>query len=117
MAELDIDQADLVVHLSPLERLGSMHGDVRVPRSAVREVRVAARPFAELRGLRAPGTGFPGVIALGTWRRRRGRKDFAAIYRGRDAVVVELDGAVAGYGRLVVSVADAAAVVARVQPV
>ena len=37
------------------------------------------QPFRELSGLRAPGTGLPGVIALGTWR-GRGQKDFAALF-------------------------------------
>ena len=48
-----------------------------------------AQVVGELRGLRAPGTGIPGVIALGTWR-SKGAKDFAAVYRGGPAVVVEL---------------------------
>jgi len=113
MAEIDVDRDELIVRLRPLEKIGAFGGDVRVPRSAVRDVRVAPRPFSELRGLRAPGTGCPRVIALGTWRRGRGRKDFAAIYRRREAVVVELDEQVAGYGRLVVSVDDAAATVGR----
>lgn len=95
---------EVVVHLSPAEKLGAVHGDVRVPRKAVREVRVVQDPIAEVRGLRAPGTGWPGRIALGTWRRRGHRKDFVAAYRNRPGVVVELDGARAGYERLILSV-------------
>jgi hypothetical protein len=55
--------------------------------------------------MRAPGTGLPGVIALGT-RRYKGGRDFVAVYgRSREAVVVEFK---AGpYGRFVVTDPDA----------
>ena len=107
MAKLIVDQENLVVRLSTLEKVGAFRrGDVRVPRSSVQDVRVTERPFTELRGLRVPGTAFPGLIALGTWRRKEGL-DFAAVYRGRQAVVVELSVASWPYVRLVVSVDDA----------
>ncbi len=95
---------ELVVTLNDLEKAGALRGDVHVPASALRSVRVSASPFAELQGLRAPGTGIPGVIALGTWR-SKGAKVFAAVYRGGPAVVVELEGA--EFGRLIVSAHDA----------
>ena len=66
----------------------------------------------ELRGWRAPGTGVPNVIAVGTRRGGFG-KDFAAVHGTGPAVMVELDGA--EYGRLVVTADDAEAVAASVQ--
>jgi hypothetical protein len=36
-----------------------MHGDIRVPLSAVTSVRAVDDPWPELRGIRAPGTGLP----------------------------------------------------------
>jgi len=105
VAEITVDGADVVVRLSALEKLGALRGDVRVPRSAVRECRVAENPWSELRGIRAPGTGWPGLISLCT-RRGEGIRDFAAVYRNRPALVVELDGA--EFNRLVVSVKDEA---------
>jgi len=107
MATLVREGDDIVVRLNDLEKAGAMRGDVRVPAASVRGVRVTLTPFRELRGLRAPGTGFPGVIALGTWR-WRGGKDFAAVYRGGPAVVVDLAGA--EFARLLVSEHDAARV-------
>lgn len=77
------------VVLSQKERIAALRGDVSAALGEVADVRVSAHPFGELRGIRAPGTGVPGIIALGTWR-HRGGKDFVAIYRGRPAVVVEL---------------------------
>jgi hypothetical protein len=111
MATLRREGGEVVLKLNDLEKLGAFHGDIRVPASAVRAVRVTRTPFRELRGLRMPGTGIPGVIALGTWRFGGGR-DFAAVYRGGPAVVVELDRA--PYARLIVSAHDAADVVAAI---
>ena len=64
------------------------------------------------RGLRAPGAGWPRVIALGTWR-YSGGKDFAALYRGKPAVIVGLRDA--GFRRLLISADDAEAVAARLR--
>jgi hypothetical protein len=107
MARVGREGDELVVRLNDLEKAGALRGDVRVPLSAVRAVTVSERPFRALRGLRAPGAGLPGVIALGTWR-YRGGKDFAALYRGGPALVVELDED-APYRRLLVSAHDAVA--------
>jgi hypothetical protein len=109
VATLLAEDGDLVVRLSRWEKLGAFHDDVRVPRAAVEEVYVSRRPFHEVRGLRAPGTGVPGCVALGTWRHRRG-KDFVALYRGKPAVVVRLRGA--PFQRLLVADDDACTVVA-----
>ena len=105
MARVGREGDELVVRLNDLEKAGALRGDVRVPLSAVRAVTVSERPFRDLRGIRAPGAGLPGVIALGTWR-YRGGKDVAALYRGGPALVVELDEG-APYRRLLVSAHDA----------
>ena len=112
MARLEIQRDRLVVCLSVGEQIAAVklrRPTVRL--SAARSARVVQHPFEELRGIRAPGLRVPGSIALGTWRSRRGR-DFVAVYRGRPAVIVELDGA--RHRRLVVSVADPAAVVVAI---
>jgi hypothetical protein len=106
MARVVREGDELAVRLNDLEKAGALRGDVRVPMSSVRSVTVSTTPFRDLRGIRAPGTGLPGVIALGTWR-YRGGKDFAALYRGGPALVIELDGA--EYRRLLVSAHDAVA--------
>jgi hypothetical protein len=107
MATLRREGGELVVLLNDLEKLGGLRGGPRVPLTAIRDVRVTDTPFRELRGMRAPGTGIPGVVALGTWR-YRGGKDFAALYRGGPALVIELEGA--GLTRLLISAHDAALV-------
>ena len=79
MAKLTIDGPDLVVGLSWLEKLGAFRGNVRVPLHAVRAAQADAEPWSALRGVRSPGTGIPGVIALGT-RHYVGGRDFAALH-------------------------------------
>jgi hypothetical protein len=111
VAKLLVDGDELVVSLHTAEELGAVHGPVRVPLAAVRSVRAVDDAWAELRGVRAPGTGIPSVIALGTLRGSFG-KDFVAVYRHRPGVVVELVGA--EFSRLVITDDDAALVAARV---
>lgn len=112
MATIRHEGGELVVKLNDLEKAGALRGDVRVPWSAVRDLRVTEHPFRELKGIRSPGTGIPGVIALGTYR-GSGRKDFAALYRGGPAIVVTLEGA--GWNRLLVSDHHAAALVEQLR--
>lgn len=92
MATLAVNRNDLVVRLSALEKIGALRGNIRVPLASVRAVRVSDTPWSELRGIRAPGTGLPGVISLCT-RRGPGVHDFAAVYGRRPAIVVEMTGA------------------------
>jgi hypothetical protein len=111
MAELRVEGSELVVELSELEKVGALRGDVRVPLASVRAVRVADDPRPELRGIRAPGTGIPGIIALGS---RRGEgHDFAAVYHDHPAVVVELEGT--QFDRLVITVRDPQAVAEEIR--
>jgi hypothetical protein len=67
--------------------------------------------WSELRGIRAPGTGIPRVIAVCTCRGSFG-KDFAAVHGRGPGVVVEF--ADQEFQRWVVTVDDPQAVVAEV---
>jgi hypothetical protein len=111
VASLLIDGTDLVVKMSEFEKLEAVHPDVRVPLSAVQSARVVDDAWPELRGIRAPGTGIPGVVAVGTRRGSFG-KDFAVVHGRATAVVVDL--AAASYARLVVTTSDAERVVAEI---
>jgi len=104
MATMTVEGPDLLVGLSWLEKLGAFRGNVRVPLRAVRSAEPEPDPWGALRGIRAPGTGIPGVIAYGT-RRYDGGRDFAAVLGGRPAVRVDL-GEESPFGRLVLSVSD-----------
>ncbi len=113
MATLATHGDVLVVGLSPLERLAAFRGDVRVPLSAITAVEVEPDPFGALRGIRAPGTGWPGVIAYGV-RRYSGGRDFAAVRSKRPAVRIDLDGS-SPFGRLLITIDDPASWVAMIR--
>ena len=114
MAELVVEGDELVLHMTTLEKAEGFHGDIRVPLASVRAVRTepSARDQNVLRGIRAPGTGMPKVVAVGTRRGDFG-KDFAAVHGAGPAVVVDLAGA--EYHRFVVTAHDAGAVAARLR--
>jgi hypothetical protein len=105
MADVFLDRDEVHVVLGPLERLGALHGDLVLPIDRVREASIAANPFTALRGMRSPGTGWPGVIALGTWRSRTHGRSFVAAYRNRPALVLDVDDE--HLARIVVSTPDA----------
>lgn len=113
MAALTIRGSELIVALKPLERVAAFHGDVRIALSAIRSVSLELDPWCALRGIRAPGTGIPGVIAYGVRRATGDRPDFAALL-GRDpAIRIEL-APPAPFARLLISVRDPEAVIAAV---
>jgi hypothetical protein len=113
MTVVTVEGDDLVIRLSPLEKLAALHGNVRVPLSAVRAVAVEPDPRRARRGFRLPGTGIPGVLSYGTWRSRGNRRDFVAVVDRRPALRVDL-GDDAPFQRLLVSVTDPEATAAQV---
>jgi hypothetical protein len=112
MADLVVDGTSLTLALSGVEHLEGFRGDLSAPLDAVTSVRAVDDPWSELRGMRAPGTGLPGVIAVGTRRGSFG-KDFAAVHGKGPAVVVDF--ADQEFQRWILTVDDPDAVVARVQ--
>jgi hypothetical protein len=72
----------LILKLNFWEQIGSLHKSISVEKSNLLEKKVVINPWSKdvLRGVRAPGTGIPFVILLGTMR-FRGGKDFTAIYK------------------------------------
>jgi hypothetical protein len=101
MADLSISDATVTVVLSAVERLEGVHGDVSVPRSSVVGARQVPDGLAEVHGIRSPGTAFPGVMMVGTWR-DSDSVTFAACHGHRPAVVVDLAGQ--AYDRLIVTI-------------
>jgi hypothetical protein len=91
MADLVITEHDARVRLSLFEKAGALHRDLVFGLDQVLRARRSPDMWRELRGLRAPGTWFPGIIMLGTTR-YRGGKDFCAVYRNGPGVVIDLGG-------------------------
>jgi hypothetical protein len=93
----------ITLKLSPLEKIGAFHGDISVPVEKMISKTEISNPWTSehLRGMRAPGTGFPFLILLGTMR-FKGGKDFCAIYKRTPAIIYEFAGA--PFKRWVVSI-------------
>lgn len=92
MAELEIEGDELVLRLTPLEKVASVHGDLRAPRSAVRSIEVLddAHGPADVGlkvGERLPGHSEVAVV----W--RPGEKLFAVVHHATPrGVRVRFDG-------------------------
>jgi hypothetical protein len=80
MAELLIDGDELVLHLSTLEELAAVHGDLRAPLAAVTSVEVLedAHEPADA-GFKLIGGRLPGSFEIGTFS-ADGRRTFAAVH-------------------------------------
>jgi hypothetical protein len=115
MAKLIVDGPDLVVRLSPLEKLGAFHRDVRVPLRAVRSAQAEPHPWQAVRGIRLAGTGIPGVAVLGTRYFKSGR-DFVVLVARRPAIRIELSDE-APYEQLLVSAKDPESTLAQIRGV
>ena len=110
MASLVIDDQEVTVSLSAAERLEALHGNVTVPRAAVVRAWVAPDGLEEVHGLKMPGTAWPGVIMVGTWRDGE-VVTFAVCHGRRSALVLDLADQV--YDRIVVTVENPEEAVAR----
>jgi len=91
MAEIRESGSDLILELTFLEKICAFHNSIRVPRNSLVSVKETDDPWVgedRMRGFRAPGTGIPGVVMLGTLRLKKG-KEFAAVYGKRTAKVYE----------------------------
>jgi hypothetical protein len=76
----------IAVELGRWERLGALHGSVRIPWTRVESVEHVVDLWPYVRGLRV-GTGFPYVVLLGTMY-YRGGKDFCAVYGKKPGVII-----------------------------
>ncbi len=105
MADLERDGNDLVLTLSAIERAESVHGDVRVPMSAVRGVEVLDDVIHEVHGLKFPGARWPGRFAVGTFLGGAGGHTFAVVHHDTPrGLRVRLEGQ--QYDEVIVGCAD-----------
>ena len=87
---LVVDGERIRYELSWVENLGAFARDPVALLGNLSAVSRREHPWTSdvLRGIRAPGTGFPFLIMLGTMRRWRG-KDFCVVYRRNPVLVLE----------------------------
>lgn len=88
MAKVELVGDEFILRLSRWERCFALHHEPRAPKESLESVTRISDPWNRqtLRGVRAPGTGIPFVLLLGTMR-FRGGKDFTAIYKRKPADV------------------------------
>lgn len=84
-----ISKEKFEVKLSAIEKLASLRWSVSVPLDSIRGATVDPKAVPKQLGLRAPGTGFPWLVAAGTFF-KGGDRQFAFWKKGETAVVVEL---------------------------
>ena len=86
-------------------KLWTLTTSVKVPLSAIRDVRKASSRVADsVTGMRLPGTYLPGVIVAGSYR-EKGQWTFWDVRgSGANAIEVDLDGV--RYRRLIIDVAN-----------
>lgn len=91
MAKIVVDGKSVTLQLSTWEKIGSLHGSITTDISNISSVEFIEKLWTTkvLRGMRAPGTGIPYVVLLGTMRYVRG-KDFTAIKGRTSGVIVHL---------------------------
>ncbi len=104
MATLIRQENDLVLQLSTLEKAEAVHGDIRVPMTAVRAVTVIEDVIHAVHGFKLPGSRLPGVFAMGTFVSNEG-KTFAMVHhQTRRGLKITFQGA--DYDALIVGVPD-----------
>jgi hypothetical protein len=117
MAELRIEDDQLVLHLTTAEKLEGVHGDLRAPLSAVTGIDVledAHEPVCIGSGIKF-GTRIPGFVEVGTIQGLTQRR-FAAVHHDTPrGVRVSLDGI--SFDEWIVGCADPEATVAQLQHV
>ena len=93
MARVKENAGLYTLELSRWEKIGALHANPSAQSTTLVSITSVENPWTKklLKGLRAPGTGIPYVILLGTMR-YRGGKDFTAIYGKGPVEVYEFSG-------------------------
>ncbi|WP_426106850.1 hypothetical protein [Massilia sp. TSP1-1-2] len=111
MPTLELNKDELIVHLKLWEALASLQRTIRIPLKNVRGATDDEGFRGLALGLRSPGTGFPGLIDAGMYR-KNGDRQFVFWTRGTHPVVIEL--ANEKWDRIILGAHDARAMAAQI---
>lgn len=89
MASVRADSGTVTVALTRAEKLQALHGDIQVPLAHVVAIEPVSDLWSHLRGIRAPGTGIPRRLLVGTTRYQGGR-DFCVARANTAGVILSL---------------------------
>lgn len=104
MAKVTIKNNELQVSIGAFETIQALQGSFSLPLSSVRGATEDPNYIRAGIGFRSPGTGFPGFIAKGTFR-KIGEKTLSLWRKNQEIVVVVLENA--KWDRLVIGCEDA----------
>jgi len=104
MAKVIIKNNEFQVLIGALETIQALQGSFSLPLSSVRGATEDPNYIRAGIGFRSPGTGFPGLIAEGTFR-KIGEKTLSLWRKDQEIVVVVLENA--KWDRLVIGCEDA----------
>lgn len=104
MAKVHIANQKLVIQIGTLEAIQALQPSFSISLESVRGATEDPEYIRSGLGFRSPGTGLPGVIAKGTFR-KPGQKVLSLWSRGQEIVVIELSGA--RWDRIVLGCNDA----------
>ena len=113
MAEVELDEDTLSIHVMGMDRLWALRSRLEIPLSHVSgaeaDPEVAGRWW---QGIRSGGTQVPGVITAGTFH-QEGERVFWDVHDPEKAIVIRLRDE--RYARLVIEVEDPPATVAAIK--
>ena len=113
MAEVELAEDTLSIHVRGMDRLWALRSHLEIPLSHVsgaEAAQEAARGWWQ--GIRSGGTHVPGVITAGTFH-QEGERVFWDVHDPEKAIVIQLRDK--RYARLVIEVEDPPATVAAIQ--
>ena len=112
MASIEIKNSNLRVLIGKFEAVQAIKSSFEIPLSCVKEA-YEDSDFVKARniGFRSPGTGFPGLVARGTFR-KLGEKALVFWGKGQEVVVIQLVGC--KWDKLVIGCADAKALAVEI---
>ena len=118
MVEIKIDSEtkNLVLEMEGLDKLWTLRSHLEIPLANVSGVHLADPDVVKgwWKGVRAPGTYFPGAIVAGTFY-KDGKRVFWDVKSHEQAIVIDLEDE--RYDELIVEVEDPAREVERIQSV
>ena len=113
MAEVELTENALIVHVRGMDRLWALKSRLEIPLSHVVDAEVDPGLAREWhKGIRAGGTHVPGVITAGTFY-QEGERVFWDVHDPESTVVIHLKDDL--YARLVIEVDDPASTAAAIQ--
>ncbi len=113
MAEVELAESTLIVHVRGMDRLWALKSRLEIPLTHVVGAEVDPQVAQGWRkGIRAPGTHVPGVITAGTFY-QDGERVFWYVHDPERSVVIQLKDE--RYARLVIEVDDPLATAVAIQ--